>query len=91
MIFGLDESKQRLKELGERCLKLADDLGHGGRRLSKPENDLLKAAYLPVLMEHLSMIKVGYVTNDIEMIEHASEVIHDCVKTTQFKPPMNKK
>lgn len=91
MIFGLDESKQRLIEMGERCLKLADDLGHGGRRLSKPENDLLKAAYLPVLMEHLSMIKVGYVTNDIEMIDRASEVIHDCVITTQYKPPTNKK
>ena len=85
-IMSIEHSKQLLIEMGERCLKLADDLGHGGRRLSKEQNALLRAAYLPVVEEHLNLIKTGYIAGDQELINQSQAVISDIMRGTEYKP-----
>ncbi len=89
-IMSIEQSKAMLIEMGERCLRLADDLGHGGRRLTRDENALLRSAYLPVVEEHLTLMKVGYVTGDREMIERSTDTVHDIFRGTQLAPPPDK-
>jgi hypothetical protein len=85
-IMSLEQSKALLIQMGERCLKLADDLGHGGRRLDKEQNELLKTAYLPIVSEHLNLIKVGYISGDQDLIKHSQDVLSDIMKGTQYRP-----
>ena len=89
-IMSIEHSKRLLIEMGERCLALADNLGHGGRRLDKEQNELLKAAYLPIMAEHLNLVKVGYVSGDQELIEHSQDVISDIIAGTTYRPTPDK-
>lgn len=86
MAFDTTHAKQMLIQLGEQCLALADNLGHGGRRLNKQENALLRQAYLPQFMENLNLVKVGYVTNDVELMETSTEVLHDIQRDLTPQP-----
>lgn len=90
MHMTIEQSKTLLIDLGERCLKLADDLGHGGRRLDKEQNELLRSAYLPVVQEHLNLIKVGYISGDQDLIKHSQDVISDIIKGTEYRPAPDK-
>ena len=85
-IMSIETSKELLIKMGEECLALADALGHGGRRLNKQQNALLRAAYLPVVDEHLNLIKTGFIAGDQELIEQSQAVISDIMRGTEYRP-----
>lgn len=72
--------KGALLNLGERCLKLADQLDSSGRELNPDENQLIRMAGLPALREAQDMLMTAYLTGNQDYVDYNLKHITDMVK-----------
>ena len=73
MKISIDDVRHRLKRLAEAYAKLADELGEQGARLSPHDKSLVRSAYIPQIKESNSLILLGFIEDDADLISYHQE------------------
>ncbi len=72
--------KSALLNLGDRCLRLAEQIDSSGSELNSDEKQLVRLAGLPMIQESQDMLLTAYLTGNYDFAKQNIERITNMVK-----------